>query len=181
MTSLIRRPRRSRSQFPTLRDVSFLPGPFEDVFDTFFNEFMSDTNRVFSLVGDKSTYPKMDVHRDNEGLTFELAVPGLKQDDVQVEIENGILSVKYTKTEKKEDKGEPLLRELKHSSWTRQVSLGDNLDEEKISADLADGILTLRLPFKTPIDEPKNEVRQIPIGNGQKSADSDPVAEVAEE
>jgi HSP20 family protein len=81
----------------------------------------------------------VDVHEDKDNYFASFEVPGVKKEDVKIELNNGLLTVS---AEKREKDGE------KESSYslTRAVSVPDGVNAEAIAAKLEDGILTVTLP-----------------------------------
>lgn len=152
-----------------------LRGPFDDLFNDVFNRFLADFGNVRSFEY-KRAYPKVDVYKEDTNLVFEAAVPGLKKDQVSVEVEDGILTIKGEKTVKLEQ-GEaddskcctmtPYIKELKHSSFVRRFVLPDNIKVEDMSsaeATMEDGIL--KVVFKDAYKElppPEPKIKAIPI------------------
>jgi len=112
------------------------------VFDDFFNtDFMPRAN---------ATAPAINVIEHEKGYTVELAAPGLKKEDFSVNInEDGNLTVKMEqKQENKEEnkKAHYLRREFSYSKYEQTLILPDNVDKDKISAKVNDGVLTVELP-----------------------------------
>ncbi len=83
--------------------------------------------------------PVIDVRMTEDALTIECDVPGVKQDALDVTLHEHVLTLKGTREG--------------HGSFTRSFALPSALDEEKLSADLADGVLTIRIP-KLPKPKP---------------------------
>lgn len=135
--------------------------PFNSLFDDFFNDSFDFLGKDFFQ---KGTYPKVDVSDENDRLVIEAEVPGLRKDQIKVELEGGILRIKGEK--KSED--EQVLRknyvhkELKHSSFCRSFQIGDNIDVENITSKFENGVLEVTLPKKTP-EVKAPEVKQIAI------------------
>jgi len=74
-------------------------------------------------------------------------VPGVKPEDIEVTIEDGILSIKGETTEEHEVKeGEYLMRERRSGSFHRSVRLPDTVDADKAETGYANGVLTIKLP-----------------------------------
>lgn len=134
--------------------------PFSTLFDDFFNDSFDFLGKDFF---GKGTYPKVDVRDEPNQLVLEAEVPGLKKDQVKVELDNGILRIKGEKKETDEKKSKSYIhRELKHSSFCRSFAVGDNIDVEKLSAKFEDGVLEITFPKKV-VEQPKAAVKQIEI------------------
>ncbi len=99
---------------------------------------------------------KCDVYERNGNYNIEMDIPGYNKKDISIECENGILTIVAEKknefNEEKEDK-KYIRRERVYGKVTRSFNFTD-IDEEKISADFNDGILTVTIP-KLKKDESK--------------------------
>jgi HSP20 family protein len=103
--------------------------------------------------------PTIDVRANYDEVVFVCDVPGVRQEDLEVTLENHVLTIKGTrKFESKSDEQVMLGRE--YGSFTRAFTLPDYVDD----ANLADGVLTIRIPKQA-----KAKPRKIPIGNGHDS------------
>ena len=137
---------------PRLRNE--FQGPFEDVFsqliESFFNEF--STVQTFES---RRSYPKVDIFRMGNDLVFEAAVPGMKREWLEVNVEDGVLTIKGESQTKLEPSSEGdrnilgycLMRELKRSSFIRRFTLPKELsivNLDAAGARLEDGVLEVR-------------------------------------
>ena len=123
---------------PVLNRNSWIPAVFNDFFDT---DFMPRVN---------ATAPAINVRETDKAYTVELAAPGLKKEDFEINIdEGGNLHIKMeSKSEKKDaDKHEHYLRrEFAYSKYDQTLLLPDDVDKDKVSAKVDDGVLTIDLP-----------------------------------
>ena len=121
----------------------------------FFDDFF-DTNWMPKM---NSTAPAVNVKEDVEKYTMEIAVPGLKKEFCRINVTNqGYLEVKLeNKMEHKdEDKKEHYLRrEFHYSNFEQTYALPENVDQEKISAQVSDGVLRIEMPKYTKKEEDK--------------------------
>jgi HSP20 family protein len=107
--------------------------------------------------------PTIDVRSNDNEVLFICDVPGVKQDDLEVTVENHILTVKGTrKFESKDD--EQVLLGRAYGSFTRAFTLPDYVDDANLTANLAEGVLTIQIPKQA-----KAKPRKIQIGNGHES------------
>jgi len=123
---------------PIMHRDSWLP----DVFDDFFNtDYMPRAN---------ATAPAINVIENEKNYIVELAAPGLKKEDFNVNInDDGNLSIKMEqKRENKEEnkKAHYLRREFSYSKYEQTLLLPDDVDKEAISAKVNDGVLVVELP-----------------------------------
>ena len=123
---------------PVLNRDSWIPSVFADFFDT---DFMPRT---------RSTAPAINVKENDKAYTVELAAPGLKKDDFEVNVDaDGNLHIKMeSKAEHKdEDKKEHYLRrEFAYSKSEQTLLLPDDVKKDCISARVDNGVLTVDLP-----------------------------------
>lgn len=93
--------------------------------------------------------PPVDIYETAEGLTVVADVPGLAQDQLDVAVDNRVLTIKgrvWTQPANA-TAGTAVLREFEPTGYYRQFTLGDKIDAARIAAELRHGVLTLRLPF----------------------------------
>ncbi len=140
--------------YPTMRRNSWLPEVFNDLLNM---DYMPKAN---------ATAPAINVIENEKEYKVELAAPGMKKEDFNVNIDHeGNLVIKMeSKQEKKEEdkKARYLRREFSYSKFEQTLILPDDVDKEKIAASVADGVLTVDLP-KIMKEEVK-VARQITVG-----------------
>ena len=128
-------------------DTNLMSNFFDDFFDT---NWMPKMN---------STAPAVNVKEDVEKFTMEIAVPGLKKEYCRVNVTNqGCLEVKLeNKMEHKdEDKKEHYLRrEFYYTNFEQAYALPENVDPEKITAKVDNGILRIEMPKLSKKEEDK--------------------------
>ncbi len=101
------------------------------------SHFLTNLGEVFpGAAGDKLA---VDVHEDKDNYFASFEVPGVKKEDVKLELQNGLLTVSAEKRDKNGDNESSY-------SLTRSVSVPDGVNVETIAAKLEDGILTVTLP-----------------------------------
>jgi len=90
--------------------------------------------------------PDVDIYETDDGLHLRADMPGVKDQDVEVTLENGVLTIEG-KVWVDAYKGlSPLYTEYNVGNYFRQFELNEALDESKISAKMKDGVLELELP-----------------------------------
>jgi HSP20 family protein len=108
-------------------------------------------------LGTSEWTPAVNVREDDKDLTFSMELPGVKPDQVEITIENGILTVrgerKETRTEG-DDKARYHIVESMYGAFSRSFQLPKGLDESKVDAQFEDGVLTVHIP-KTALPQPK--------------------------
>lgn len=123
---------------PVRRTQNWLPSIFNDFFD---NDWMVKAN---------ATAPAINVFETEKEYKVELAAPGMTKEDFNVHIdeENNLVISMEKKTENKEEKteGRYLRREFSYSKFQQTMILPDDVDKEKISAQVENGVLNIDLP-----------------------------------
>ena len=130
----------------------------DNAFDEFFN-----TGRVAHTT---ATAPAVNVKVNPMGYTMEIAAPGLKKEFCRISLDkdgNLVVNIENKMEHKQEERNEHYLRrEFSYGNYEQAYILPDDVDRDKISAKVEDGILTINLP-KLSKEEPK-VARHITIG-----------------
>ncbi len=119
--------------------------PFlSDLLDEFFNtDIYNDVPAVSSSI------PAVNIKETDKSYVVELAAPGLKKDDFQIELENNVLTISYKRSEeKKEEEENYTRREFYFTEFKRSFTLPEDADLEKIDAKYKDGILEITIEKK---------------------------------
>jgi len=115
-----------------------------------------------SLTTTGAFIPPVDVYEDEQGLRLKLEVPGIEEKDLDVRIENNVLSIRGERKFEKEEKEENFHRiERRYGSFARSFTLPNTIDSEKIAAEYKNGVLTLQLGKKA---EAKPKQIKVSIG-----------------
>lgn len=123
-------------------------------FPTFFNPFYGRPviNRYQNTT---PNVPAVNVKETETGFQLELAAPGLKKEDLKINIENNTLTIGYKSEAKTEETAEKFTRqEFGFTSFERSFRLPKTVNADAIKADYTDGILTVELP-KVEVKEEK--------------------------
>ncbi len=126
---------------------------FPSVLDRFFEGDMMDWNNA-NYAGSNSTLPAVNIKEDADEYQLELAAPGMKKDDFNLNYENGRLTISSERRDESEEKeGETVTRrEFSYQSFNRSFTVPENIvDADKIKASYNDGILNIRLPKKDEV------------------------------
>ena len=139
---------------PARKSQNWLPSIFNDFFD---NEWMLKAN---------STAPAINVIESENAYKVELAAPGMTKEDFNVRIDedNNLVISMEKKSENKEEKkdGRYLRREFSYTKFQQTMILPENVDKEKISAQVENGVLAIELP-KLKEEEIKKDQKQIEV------------------
>lgn len=116
-------------------DQNWLPSLFNEIFD---NELTYKKN---------STVPAINVIEDDKEYIVEVAAPGMTKEDFNISLTNEDYLTIYLekKNNEKENNKKYLRREFSYSKFKQTLALPDDVDREKISASMANGVLTIEL------------------------------------
>ena len=144
-----------RTNIPHFDRDTFLT-PFDKMFDAMVESQFPD---VVKQVGVKpyqgSAYPKVNVYEYDDKIGIVAEIPGLNKKQLNVDVEDGVLTISGDKHSTFEDDGAKVIRrELKQSSFKRSFELGELLDGDNIAANFKDGVLSVSIPKVEP-EKPK--------------------------
>lgn len=137
----------------------------ENMFPSMWNDlFNDDFFRGRSLANSEFTVPAVNIKENAENYTIELAVPGKKKEDFNIELDHNLLTISSEeKTESTEDNKDRnyTKREFKYSSFSRSFTLPDAADSEKIKASYDEGILKIEIGKKEEAKEKPKRMIEI--------------------
>lgn len=126
----------------------FIRKRFEDIFNSF-NEDL-----------DKDLVPKSDIYEEGNSFYITLEVPGLKKEDIKINMENNLLVVEGEKKIDKEVEGRKYhYCERSSGSFQRSFRVPDYINVDSINAKFDEGVLTIQLPK----NEEEKKTREIAI------------------
>lgn len=134
---------------------NWLPSMFNDFFD---NDWMLKAN---------ATAPAINVIESDNDYKVEVAAPGMTKEDFNIHLSEDnelVISMEKKSENKEEDKTNRkyLRREFSYSKFQQALILPDDVEKERISANVSDGVLTIELPKRTPEEKQKaNRVIEI--------------------
>jgi HSP20 family protein len=89
----------------------------------------------------------VDVVNGPDSITVEASLPGFKPEDVDISVENGVLSINAeTRAEREETQGETLVQEIRRGRVSRAIALPAGIEPDKATASFEDGVLKLEVP-----------------------------------
>jgi HSP20 family protein len=126
------------------RNPEYLP-TINSLFDEWFDRAFPRMDAVT-----QNTLPAVNIRENETEYTVDVAVPGMKKEDIKIELNHNVLSISSeTKSEKneKDDKGRWARREFNYQSFKRTFTLPeDGVDVEKIEAKHEHGVLSIHIP-----------------------------------
>lgn len=138
------------TQFPTLFENRGL----DDFFEGFFRPVRYEEGEKGDLV------PRMDIRETDEAFIIKAEMPGIKKDDIEINIHDGLLTISGESEEKSEEKeeGKIVRQERRYGKYVRSMTVGNNIDQENINASYNDGVLELTLPKLAAVEPKKIKV-----------------------
>lgn len=132
-------------------EINFFPNSFNDIF-----------NDAFFKPAELSSYlPAVDIVDGKEHVRLHVELPGIKKEDINISIENNVLTISgERKTEADLKKNAFYRKESKYGNFKRMFSLSEDIDLEEVNADYKDGVLKITLKKK---EVEKESVRQITV------------------
>jgi HSP20 family protein len=128
-------------------------GELRSVFDRMFDEPTDGRLHAWT--------PAIDVVRENGSLVVRADIPGIKPEEVKIEVEDDILTVSGEHEEHKEEKDKHYVRrERRYGSFHRTMTLPSGVDAKKIKATTHDGIVEVTIPL--PKEAGKETVKITP-------------------
>ncbi|MEW6635530.1 MAG: Hsp20/alpha crystallin family protein [Actinomycetota bacterium] len=126
---------------------------FDDMFGSFFRGPLA-TRRQRPEVAEWS--PTMDVFGRDGDLVIKAELPGVRQEDVDVTLQNGVLTISgERKAEHEEERAGYYVRERRYGHFHRSMTLPEDVDESRIHATFKDGVLEVTVEGAAAVREPK--------------------------
>ena len=117
---------------------------FETAVDRLFQEALSSINQ-----GRQVWIPASNVYQDTNGVTIEVALPGLTAKDVDVQLEDGVVTIKgsYPRTDDHKERS-MLVQEFGRGAFERTFSLPPTVDQQQTRASFKEGLLVVTCPVQ---------------------------------
>ncbi|MFE3460643.1 Hsp20/alpha crystallin family protein [Nocardiopsis aegyptia] len=128
-----------------------------------FREFDRITQRLLGDTVRPGAMP-MDAYREDDTFVVSFDLPGVRADSIDLEIERNVLTVRAERAATAMKGREMVIAERPSGTFSRELFLGESLDGDNITADYADGVLTLRVPVA---EQAKPRKISISEGDGQ--------------
>lgn len=111
------------------------------------------------------TTPRVDVRETNEAYIMDMDLPGMTEKDINLNLQDRVLTIAYVKEAEKEDEKKKgaegttwLIRERRNTSFNRRFTLPEDIDASKVDASFTNGVLSINIPRR-----PETQPRQITI------------------
>jgi HSP20 family protein len=131
-------------------------GSFRREMDRLFDDFFRAPTAFGTFgAGTAGTWPSIDVRQADNEVTVTAEVPGMTDKDVDLFVEDGMLTIRG---EKKADQEREGYSERFYGQFERQIPLPASVDEEHCTADFHDGLLTIHLPKSRNAEESRKKI-----------------------
>ena len=143
-----------------MRELNTLQSEMNRLFNTFFDEG-GDTGAA-----PRRWAPAVDLIEREDSLVLKADLPGLSEDDVQVEVRDGVLTISGERKAEHEDKQNGYYRvERSFGRFSRSLQLPEGVDADKIGASFENGVLQVTIPKPE-----QRQPRRIEIGTGNSNS-----------
>ncbi|MGA8529081.1 MAG: Hsp20/alpha crystallin family protein, partial [Acidobacteriaceae bacterium] len=147
--------------------------PFRDVLtlqnrmNTLFHDF-NRTQGEGDALSTAAFVPPVDVYEDEHKIVLKLEVPGMKEDDLDIQVENNLLTVKGERKFEKEEKEENFHRiERRYGTFYRSFTIPTTVNAESVKASYDAGVLRIELEKRA---EARPKQIKVEVGKGQIEA-----------
>lgn len=136
MTVAEPRPAAVWDPFPEFRGL----GGLSEIFDELLSGMPSPRTRALG----GALMPRVDIHETDREYVLKAALPGVKKEEVKIEVDNGVLSIRGEHRAEKEEKDKNWLRrEIQYGCFQRSFNLPGGIHPEDVKAHFKDGMLTV--------------------------------------
>jgi HSP20 family protein len=113
------------------------------------------------ILGERGSFaPAVDIYETDDAIEVKAELPGVKPQDVHIEVENNVLTLSGDRKLEREDKREGYRRiESSYGSFSRSFALPESCDPDKVDAELDEGILRVRIAKKPEVTPKRIEVK----------------------
>jgi HSP20 family protein len=131
--------------------------PFDTFYDKIIQSQFPNFNKEFGISFKNGSFPKVDVVDYDDCVVIVAELPSMKKELLNIDVEDGVLTISGDKHQLEDDDARYIMRELKHSSFRRSFELGDNLSSD-ISATFENGVLRIEIPKKEKVESTKRNI-----------------------
>ncbi|HZC37116.1 MAG TPA: Hsp20/alpha crystallin family protein [Sphingomicrobium sp.] len=146
----------TRETNPSVWREEWAPVSFRREMDRLFDDFFrTPTAGSFGTTSMMANWPSIDVKDKDNELLVTAEVPGLTDKDVELFVDNGMLTIRGEKKREHEEKG---YSERFFGRFERQIPLPSGVDEAHCKADFRDGLLTIHLPKTREAEQARKKI-----------------------
>ncbi len=137
-------------------NIADIKPKFPNIVERFFGKKITDE---VSNDQEVSIIPSVNIAEEDRAFEVSFALPGLSKKDVKIELQNDCLIVSSEKQYEKEDKNKNWMRrEYGYASFQRMFQLPESADQNKIQAEMKNGVLSIKVAKKVGYIENKREI-----------------------
>lgn len=130
------------TRYRTPGGLGTLRNEVDDLFDRFFRDWPTSTHLTR---GDY--WPALDLAEEGDNLVVKADLPGIKPEDVELSVQDNMLTLAGEKKQEHEDKSDNFYHsERRYGAFRRTIQLPSSVDPDKVDAKFHDGVLTITLP-----------------------------------
>lgn len=130
-----------------------LNNTFSDLLRSDFESLFND-NWATKSYGSRS--PLLNISESEKEITVDLVIPGFKKSDLEISLDNSLLTVKGKKSSESKTESEKYLRkEFSAQEFSRTFRVDSSIDQESITSKLEDGILRIQIPRAKKVETKK--------------------------
>lgn len=156
-----------------VRELQTVQNEMNRLFNTFFDSPTPSNGGGHPSV--RRWIPAMDVVETDDHFVLRADLPGMSEGDVNIELEDNVLTISGQRKAEHEHKGEGYYRvERSSGSFSRSLTLPEGVDAEGIQASFENGVLEVRIPKP---EQPKPRKVQISLGNSPKTIEGSETGE----
>ncbi|HHH55064.1 MAG TPA: Hsp20/alpha crystallin family protein [Bacteroidetes bacterium] len=125
--------------------MTYLTSPAKNLYSP-----LMELEKLLTKAATSQSVPKVNIIQNDDYTELRIALPGLNKKDIDMNVNDNILTIKSVKEEKQEmNEGSTiLLKEFDYANFKLEYKLSENVDLDKIEAKYNNGILEVKLPFK---------------------------------
>lgn len=126
------------------------------------NEFSNEISRFFDQRENPTTQwsPAIDLKENENSYVIHADIPGVKAEDIEVTLDNGVLSIRGERKFDNKEEGEKYKRvERAYGSFFRRFSLPDTADSDSVTAKSTDGVLEIEIPKQAKAQPRRIEIQ----------------------
>lgn len=118
--------------------------------------------------------PPIDAYRTDEGMVVRIELPGMSHEDIDVSVEDNVLTVSGERHEDKDVEADAWVRrERRYGRFERSFSLPEGTNADNVTAEMTDGVLEITVPHP-----PERQPRRIEVGAGNREGNGSEVVDV---
>ncbi len=143
----------------------FSPSFADSIVEALDRSFPSDLNRYTNTSASNSKLPSVDIKELDSAYVMEADLPGFSETDIDISLKDRIMTLSSIHSEEKkeekqnDEKQSYIMKERRLSQFIRKFALPDDIEEDEVSADFQNGVLTVNIPKRAERKAKKIEIK----------------------